>query len=170
MFFKTGVSRNFPIFTGKHVLDSLFNKSCKPYGLQLYLKESLTQVFSCEYHEIFTKNFFDRKPPVASVDLLFLTKSNVGWFLLTRVDLVIVRVIHTLLVETIVTRFYWLICRNQKLLRRKPLQQRLYVLILGFWQCRLVFVHYMLVQALEQCPVDKLIFIDRYCINCFEGS
>ena len=88
------------------MLDSLFNKSCKPYGLQLYLKESLTQVFSCEYHEIFTENFFDRKPPVASADLLFLIKSNVGWFLLTRVDLVIVRVIYTLLVETIVTRFY----------------------------------------------------------------
>ena len=37
-------------------------------------------------------NFFDSKPPVASVDLLFLIKSNVGWFLLKRVDLVIVRV------------------------------------------------------------------------------
>ena len=50
--------------------------------------------------------FFDRKPPVASVDLLFLIKSNVGWFLLKMVDLLIVRVIYTLLVETIPTRFY----------------------------------------------------------------
>ena len=56
--------------------------------------------------------FFDSKSPVASVDLLFLIKSNVGWFLLKRVDLVIVRVIYTLLVETISTRFYWLTCRN----------------------------------------------------------
>ena len=37
--------------------------------------------------------FFDSKSPVASVDLLLLIKSNVGWFLLKRVDLVTVRVI-----------------------------------------------------------------------------
>ena len=49
---------------------------------------------------------FDSKPPVASVDLLFLIKSNVGWFLLKRADLVIVRIIYTLLVETISTHFY----------------------------------------------------------------
>ena len=50
--------------------------------------------------------FFDSKPPVVSVDLLFLIKSNVGWFLLKTVDLVIVDIIYTLLVETILTRFY----------------------------------------------------------------
>ena len=78
--------------------------------------------------------FFDSKPPMASVDLLFLIKSNVGWFLLKRVDLVIIHVIYTLLVETISTRFYWLTCRNQKLVQNKPLQQRLFDLVLGFWQ------------------------------------
>ena len=36
--------------------------------------------------------FFNSKPPVASVDLLFLIKGNVGWFLLKRVDLLIVGV------------------------------------------------------------------------------
>ena len=75
---------------------------------------------------------FDNKAPVASVDLLFLIKSNLGWFLLQRVDLVILSVIYTLLVETIPTRFYWLTCRNEKLVQ-KPLQQRLLDLILGFW-------------------------------------
>ena len=69
-------------------------------------KRDLTQVFSREYCKMFTKSFFDRNPLVASVDLLFLTKSNVGWFLLKRVDLVIVPVIYTLLVETIPTHFY----------------------------------------------------------------
>ena len=125
--FKIGVFRNFPIFTGK-------------------LCWSLTTVRLCcvDYCEIFTKSFFDRKSPVASVDLLFLIKSNVGWFLLKRVDLVIVRVIYTLLVETIPTRFYWLTCRKQKLVQSKPLQQRLFVLILGFWQCRQVFFHYLM--------------------------
>ena len=49
--------------------------------------------------------FFYSKPPLASADLLFLIKSNEGWFLLKKVDLVIVRVIYTL-VETILTRTY----------------------------------------------------------------
>ena len=35
--------------------------------------------------------FFDSKPSVASVGLLFLIKSNLGCFQLKRVDLVIVR-------------------------------------------------------------------------------
>ena len=84
--FKIGVFRNFPIFTGK-------------------LCWSLTTVRLCcvDYCEIFTKSFFDRKSPVASVDL---TKSNEGRFLLQRVDLVITRVIYTLVVETISKCFY----------------------------------------------------------------
>ena len=58
-------------------------------GVSIKLKKRLQ-------HMCFLVNiakFFDSKPPVASVDLLFLIKSNVGWFLLKRVDLVIVRVI-----------------------------------------------------------------------------
>ena len=55
---------------------------------------------------------FDGKPLVASASLLFLMKSNVGWFLLQRVDLIIVPVIYTL-VETIPTHFCWLTCRNK---------------------------------------------------------
>ena len=38
---------------------------------------------------------FDTKRPVASVDLLFLIKSNMAWFLLKRVNLVIVQVIYS---------------------------------------------------------------------------
>ena len=49
--------------------------------------------------------FFDSKPPVASVDLLFLIKSSVGWFLLKRVDLVIVCFTCTVLVEIILAHF-----------------------------------------------------------------
>ena len=70
--------RNFPIFTGT-TLESLLNK-----------------VTSLLQHMCFLVNiakFFDSKSPVASVDLLFLIKSNVGWFLLKRVDLVIIRVL-----------------------------------------------------------------------------
>ena len=50
--------------------------------------------------------FFESKPPVASVDLLFFIKYNVGCFVLKMVDLYIVCVIYTLLVETIPKRFY----------------------------------------------------------------
>ena len=88
--------------------------------------------------------FFDKKPIVAFANRLFLIKSNVGSFLLKMVDLLVVRVIYTLLLETIPTRFYWLVCRNQKLVHSKPLQQRLFVPILAFWQCRQAFVHYLM--------------------------
>ena len=90
MFFKTGVLRNVPIFTGKYL-----SWSHSLIKLQVLWPGVLTQVFSCEYCELFTKSFSERKPPVASVNLLFLTKSNVEWFLLKSVDLFIVRVIYT---------------------------------------------------------------------------
>ena len=42
-----------------------------------------------------TNNFFYRTPLVASVDLLFLIKNNMGWFLLKSfVDMVRVRYFH----------------------------------------------------------------------------
>ena len=52
------------MFTGKHLCWSLV--------LIKYLKEIPTQVFSCEYYEMFKNTFFYRIPPVAtfeSVDL-----------------------------------------------------------------------------------------------------
>ena len=92
---------------GKHLCWSYFLTELQALWPATLFERDLTQVFfSCEYCKIFTKSFLNRKPPVASVDFLFLTKSNVGWFLLKRVDLVIVRVIYLLLVETVPTRFY----------------------------------------------------------------
>ena len=117
--------------------------------------------------------FFDSKPPMASVDLLFLIKSNVGWFLLQRVDLVIVRVIYTLLVETIPTRFYWLTRKNEKLVQNKPLQQRLFDLILGFWH----FFYILIANVswtVAQTPINHIIFwktvirtFRSIYVNCF---
>ena len=52
---KKGVLRNFAKFTGKHLCQSLFFN--KVAGLQLYRKETLAQVFSCEFCEI-SKNTF----------------------------------------------------------------------------------------------------------------
>ena len=117
--------------------------------------------------------FFDSKPPMASVNLLFLIKSNVGWFLLERVDLVIVRVIYTLLVETIPTRFYWLTRKNEKLVQNKPLQQRLFDLILGFWH----FFYILIANVswtVAQTPINHIIFwktvirtFRSIYVNCF---
>ena len=70
--------RNFPIFSGT-VLEPLFNK--------------VTDLLQHMCLLVNIVKFFDRKSQVASVDLLLLIKSNVGWFLLKRVDLVIARVI-----------------------------------------------------------------------------
>ena len=57
MFFKIGVLRKFAVLTGKHLCWS---------DLQLYLKETSTQVFSCDYCKIFTDNSFYRMPLVAA--------------------------------------------------------------------------------------------------------
>ena len=54
------------------------------FTLKRNLKETSTQVFSCEYCQIFTDSCCYRTPPMASVDLLFLIKNNVGWLLLKR--------------------------------------------------------------------------------------
>ena len=63
-------------------------------------------------------------------------KHNVGCFLLKRfVEISSEYVFYTLLVET---------CRKQKLVQSKALQQKLFALILGFWQCRQVFVTYLM--------------------------
>ena len=70
------------------MLESLFNKAAG-FTVCNFIQMRLQ-------HMCFLVNiaeFFYSKPPVASVDLLFLIKSNVGWFLLKRVDLTIARVI-----------------------------------------------------------------------------
>ena len=54
------------------------------------LKSLLNKVAGLLQHMRFLVNiakFFDSKSPVASVDLLFLIKSNVKQFLLKKVDL-----------------------------------------------------------------------------------
>ena len=45
------------------MLESLFNKV---EGLQLYEKQTSTQVFSCEHCEILKSSFFYRTTPVAA--------------------------------------------------------------------------------------------------------
>ena len=65
MFFKTGNLENFAIFTKKHLLfEYLFNK----VALNFFIFITPTQVFSCEYCNIFKRSFWCRLL-VAAFDL-----------------------------------------------------------------------------------------------------
>ena len=67
--YKIGALRNFAKFTGKHLCRSLyFLMKLQAWGLQLYLKEFPTQVFSCEFCKNSKNFFFHRTPPVAASD------------------------------------------------------------------------------------------------------
>ena len=64
---RKGVLRNFAKFTGKHLHQSLF------FNTELYYikKETLAQVFSCEFCEISKNTFFNRTPLGDCFYLLF---------------------------------------------------------------------------------------------------
>ena len=61
VFCKKGSLRNFAKFTGKHLCQSLFFN--KVAGVS---KETLAQVFSCEFCKISKNTFSCRTPPVAA--------------------------------------------------------------------------------------------------------
>ena len=60
------VLKNFTIFTGKHLCQSLFFNKVAGLRLATLLKLTLAQVFSCEFCEISKNTLFYRKPPVAA--------------------------------------------------------------------------------------------------------
>ena len=64
VFCKKGVLRNFAKFTGKHQCQSLFLN--KVAGRNFIKKETLAQVFTCEFFEIFKNAFLCRPSPVAA--------------------------------------------------------------------------------------------------------
>ena len=66
VFCQKGVLRNFAKFTGKHLSQRLFFNKVAPGGACNFIKkESLGQVFSCEFCEISKNTFFYRTPLVA---------------------------------------------------------------------------------------------------------
>ena len=94
---KIAVLKNFTIFTGKHLCRSLFFIKLQA-GLQLYYKETPTQVFSCEYFEIFKNTYFGKHLRTAAfnsfreklpskmfnsfmTDRANLQRKSVDWFL-----------------------------------------------------------------------------------------
>ena len=52
VFYKKVVFKNFGKFTEKHLCQSLFFNKVAGLDLQLYLKKTLAQMFSCEFCEI----------------------------------------------------------------------------------------------------------------------
>ena len=66
---KKGVLRNFAKLTGKYLCQSLlFNKvaGLRPQACNFIKKETLAQVFSCEFFDISKKTFSYRAPLVAA--------------------------------------------------------------------------------------------------------
>ena len=75
MFCRKGVFRNFPKFTGKHLYQRLFFNKVAGLTCKFIKKESLAQVFSSEFCEIYKNNFYHRTPLVfASGVLINFTK------------------------------------------------------------------------------------------------
>ena len=58
MFFKIGALENFAIFKGKQLCRSIFLIKLQVWRPATLLKRDSTQVFSCEYCEIFKNTFF----------------------------------------------------------------------------------------------------------------
>ena len=60
---KKGAHRNFTKFTGKHLCQSLFfNKVAGLRSATLLKKETMAQVFSCEFSKISKNTFFTEHP------------------------------------------------------------------------------------------------------------
>ena len=67
VFRKKGILRNFAKFTGKHLCQSLFfNKVAGNQACNIIKKESLVQVFSCEFCGVSKNTFSNRTHPVAA--------------------------------------------------------------------------------------------------------
>ena len=67
VFCEKGVLRNFAKFTGKHLCQSLFFNKVAGGACNIIKKETLVQVFSCEFCEISKNTFFYRTALVAAL-------------------------------------------------------------------------------------------------------
>ena len=80
VFFKIGVLKNFANFTGEHLCWGLFLTKF----FTDFIKNTPTQVFSCEICKIYKNTIYYRTPPVAAsfatLRTLFLTEQSGGCF------------------------------------------------------------------------------------------
>ena len=75
-----GALENFAKFTGKHLCQSLFFNKVAGAACNFIKKETLAQMFSCEFCEIFKNTFFKRTPLVAAFNSFILNKKWDGIF------------------------------------------------------------------------------------------
>ena len=68
------VLKNFTIFTRKHLCSSLFLIKLQVFRSETLSKETLTQVFSCEYWENFINTYFEEHLGTAASVNLFSSK------------------------------------------------------------------------------------------------
>ena len=66
VFCKKGVLRNLTKFTGKYLHQSLFFNKVAGGACNLFKKETLAQVFACEFCQISKNTFLHRTPLVAA--------------------------------------------------------------------------------------------------------
>ena len=86
MFFKKGVLKNFTNFTGKHLCCKRFLiklQAWRPKGLQLYQKETPTQLVFNEISKIFKNTFSYGTPPVTASDIWLLVFGYYKFYLKT---------------------------------------------------------------------------------------
>ena len=74
VFCEKGVLRNFAKFTGKHLCQSLFINKVAGGACNFIKKETLTQVFSCEFCEISKNTLFYRTPLVTASVMIFISR------------------------------------------------------------------------------------------------
>ena len=74
VFCKKGVLRNFAKFTGKHLYERLFFNIIAGLACNFIKKESLAQVFFCEFCKISKNTLFYRTPQVAASKITMFKK------------------------------------------------------------------------------------------------
>ena len=87
---KKSVLRNFAKVTGKYLCQSLFFNKVAGLACNFIKKESLAQVFSCEFCEISENTFFHRRPLAAASeisDIDFHSKKKLNFFCISLVIL-----------------------------------------------------------------------------------
>ena len=84
VFCKKGVLKNFAKFTGKHLCQSLFFDKVAGAACSFIKKETLAQMFSCEFCEISKNTFFYRTPSVATSEASYFYLSFLPYLHQTR--------------------------------------------------------------------------------------
>ena len=84
VFCKKGVLKNFAKFKGKHLCQSLFFDKVAGAACNFIKKETLAQMFSCEFCKISKNTFFYRTPSIATSEASYFYLSFLPYLHQTR--------------------------------------------------------------------------------------